>query len=52
MTDYDPMIDRQTLRGIDGVEAARFAAAKPRRRELAGLDERALRDLGLSRDSL
>lgn len=49
MMKYDAMIDRQTLRGLDGVEITRLFSARPRSRKLPDIDERLLRDIGLSK---
>lgn len=49
MWKYDAMIDRQSIRGLDGVEVARMISARPRSKKLPDVDERMLRDIGLSK---
>ncbi len=48
MMKYDAQIDRQSIRGLDGVEVARMISARPRSRKFPKMDERLLRDIGLS----
>ncbi len=51
MWNFDAMIDRQSIRGLDGVEVARMISAKPRRKGLPEIDEWALKDLGFDNGS-
>ena len=46
MWNYDAMIDRQSIRGLSGVEVARMISAKPRLDRYPELDESTLKDIG------
>ena len=43
---FDALIDRQSIRGIDGVEVARMISAAPRRDRFPELDAATLKDIG------
>ena len=49
MKNYDSVIDRQSIRGLGGVEIARMIGLKRRPRGLPKIDDRLLRDIGLDR---
>ncbi len=49
MKNYDAVIDRQSIRGLGGVEIARLIGLKKRREDLPKLEDRLLRDIGLDR---
>ena len=51
MWNYDAMIDRQSIRGLSGVDVARMISAKPRREGLPEIDEWALKDIGFDDSS-
>lgn len=51
MKNYDTVIDRQSIRGLGGVEVARLIGLKKRRKGLPRLDDRLLKDIGLDRGS-
>ena len=46
MKNFDAVIDRQTLRGIDSIEVARMIAAAPRHDRFPELDAATLKDIG------
>ena len=46
MRNYDSMIDRQSIRGLSGVDIARMISAAPRRDRNIELDARTLKDIG------
>ena len=43
---FDTTIDRQSIRGLDGVEVARMISARPRRDRCPELDAATLKDIG------
>ena len=49
MKNFDTVIDRQSIRGLGGVEIARMIGMKKRPKGLPRLDDRMLRDIGLDR---
>ncbi len=51
MWNFDPVIDRQSIRGLGAIEVARMISAKPRRDRQPELDEATLKDLGYDNSS-
>lgn len=51
MWNYDAMIDRQSIRGLSGVEVARMISHKPRRDRLPEIAEWVLKDIGFDNSS-
>ncbi len=51
MKNYDPVIDRQSIRGLSGVDVARMISATPRRGRLRELDAATLKDIGFDDSS-
>jgi hypothetical protein len=49
MKNFDTVIDRQSIRGLGGVEVARMIGMKKRPKGLPRIDDRMLRDIGLDR---
>lgn len=43
---FDALIDRQSIRGIDGIEVARMISATPRHDRYPELDATTLKDIG------
>ncbi len=48
---FDAVIDRQSIRGIGAVEAARMISAAPRRANCPELDAATLKDIGFDNSS-
>ena len=46
MRNFDPVIDRQSIRGLGAIEVARMISATPRHDRLPELDQATLKDLG------
>jgi hypothetical protein len=51
MWNYDAVIDRQSIRGLSGVEVARMISVKPRFDRYPELDEGTLKDIGFDNSS-
>jgi hypothetical protein len=51
MRNYDAVIDRQSIRGLSGVDVARMISAAPRRDRAMELDARTLKDIGFDNSS-
>ena len=48
---FDAVIDRQSIRGLDGIEVARMIAAAPRCDRFPELDAATLKDIGFDNSS-
>ena len=51
MRNYDSVIDRQSIRGLSGVDIAHMISATPRHDRLPELDARTLKDIGFDNSS-
>ena len=51
MWNYDAVIDRRGLRGLNGIEIAHLISITPRHDRLSELDERTLKDIGFDNSS-
>ncbi len=51
MKNFDAVIDRQSIRGLDAIEVARMISAMPRRDSYPELDAATLKDIGYDNSS-
>ncbi len=51
MRNFDAVIDRQSIRGLDAIEVARMISAKPRNDRYPELDAATLKDIGFDNSS-
>jgi hypothetical protein len=51
MRNYDAVIDRQSIRGLSGVDVARMISAAPRLKRQPELDACTLKDIGFDNSS-